>query len=53
MSELGLGAPWWKRLLGVRHRRQVRDLWTDETAEIDGVLRRDVPAHGAVMVRIR
>jgi alpha-galactosidase len=53
MAELGLGTPWWKRLLGVRDRHHIRDLWTNETTEIDGVLRRDVPAHGAVMVRIR
>jgi alpha-galactosidase len=53
MSELGLGAPWWKRLLGLRSRRQVTDLWTNETTETSDVLRRDVPAHGAVMVRIR
>jgi alpha-galactosidase len=53
MAELGLATPWWKRLLGVRDRRHVRDLWTNETTEIVGVLRRDVSAHGTVMVRIR
>jgi len=53
MSELGLGTPWWKRLLGSRGRRSVRDLWTNETTETDGVLSRNVPAHGVVMLRIR
>jgi alpha-galactosidase len=53
MAELGLGTPWWKRLLGARDRHQARDLWTGETTAIAGVLRREVPAHGAVMLRIR
>ena len=52
MAELGLTTPWRKRVLGRTDAHRVRDLWSNETTVVRGALVRDVPAHGAVMLRI-
>ena len=52
LSELGMTTPWWKRLLGRSDAHRVRDLWSNETTDVRGGLVREVPATGAVMLRI-
>jgi len=51
-TELGMTTPWWKRMFGLKNVHRVVDLWSKDTAAVhDGVLR-EVPPHGAVMLRI-
>lgn len=52
MRELGFATPWWKRILGRGGRHRFTDLWTGESSVTDDVLRKTVPAQGAVMLRI-
>ena len=52
LSELGMTTPWWRRLLGRSDAHRVRDLWSNETTDVRGGLVREVPATGAVMLRI-
>jgi len=53
MSELGMTAPWWKRAFFWRaDAHTVRDLWSGETTVVHDAVVREVPPHGAVMLRI-
>ena len=52
LSELGMTTPWWKRLFARTDARRVHDLWTDERTLVHGAVMREVPPHGAVMLRI-
>jgi hypothetical protein len=52
VAELGLSTPWWKRMFGLRQSHRVTDLWSKEHAVARDDIARNVPAHGAVMLRI-
>src|SRR6185312_5329408 len=42
LSELGLTAPWWRRVFGRGRSYQVRDLWSNETSVVSGSVTREV-----------
>jgi alpha-galactosidase len=52
LAEFGMKSPWWKRIVGMSDAHRAKDLWSNQTADVRGTLSRDVPAHGAVMLRI-